>query len=136
MFHRDLPMSDYDFKEIKEDTIALVKQTVDAGNSLEGGFSRAIYEFWLNPEELEGPSNSKNYLIRLLFLASVCSYRDQLNLGAREELTESAALLARLISKEDLASIPANDRNEVDSSILGILPTEHQSEYKAKIQVT
>ena len=136
MFHRDLPMSDYDFKEIKEDTIALVKQTVDVGNSLEGGFSRAIYEFWLNPEYLDGPSNSKNHLIRLLFLASVCSYRNQLNLGTREELIESAALLARLISKEDLASISENDRNEVNSLILGILPTEQQLEYKAKIQVT
>jgi hypothetical protein len=126
-------MSDYDFKELKEDTVSLVKQTVDAGNSIEGGFSRAIDEYWLNPENLGGPSNSKNYLIRLLFLASICSYRKQLNLGSREELDESAVLLAELISKKDLASISETDRNEVNSLILELLPTGYQVVFNAKM---
>ena len=62
-------MEKYSYQEIKEDIVDLVEETVEMGNTLEGGFSRAEIESWLGPLQLEAHQPA-SYLIKLLSIFS------------------------------------------------------------------
>lgn len=125
-------MNKIDFDELKIEIIQLVTETVDAGNRLEGGFTRAIDEYWLSPEELDGPGKTKNYLSKLLCLTAVCSYRNSLSLPVREELVESAHLLSNLVSEPEFSRLDPEVREEVNEAMAGLLNKDFNSIFGTK----
>lgn len=123
---------EYNFDELRNDLIELINETIESGSSIEGGFSRAINEFWLHPNELDRNSED-GYLLRFLLLVSILSYRKELKLGINKILAESSLKLSKLITKQELLLIPDNDKILITSLLKAQLSSNEMLEFNLKL---
>lgn len=97
-------MEGYQYQELKGDIASLITETISLGNSVEGSFGRAFYEYWLEDEVLERTYPTTRPMKLMAIVATLDHMRER-GINHHTEDLPSVLWLSDNLSKEELSSM-------------------------------
>ena len=99
-------MEIYNYSEIKEDVLSIIREMIEDDTSIDKGLSRALVEYWLDPAGIEKPKPTP-YSLKLLAAIAIGSIRKENHLQV-SEILKSISWLTDNISPKSISIDPSS----------------------------